>query len=339
MDRFLCTTYTYSVPSPSPISIPRTDMKIPTPSPGFLGQNNLLMVLVVILAITMVLMIWYRSSAPRRQEGFIQNERFLVRRQKDIYDEFTAHIYDKIHRPKQLNQTIFDATASLTQTDPQRSVFLDAGSGTGELAAYIQQKGYKYVFGIDQSAHMNQAAHLKYPHLQLKQGDLDQPMAFDKHTFTHILMTGHTIYHFPDKVQLFRNLYYWLMPHGYLILQLVDREKFDPIPTVGKPLLVDSVQVFVEDRVTDTEIDFIEFRYKSSYDFSQTTKNQVIFQEAFTDACTHHVRMNEQILYMESVEDIVYMAQYAGFLVHGQMNLMEAIHDKHQYIFVLERPN
>jgi SAM-dependent methyltransferase len=272
-------------------------------------------------------------------EGFTQHEKFLVRRQKDIYDEFTAQIFDKIFQPKMTNQYIFDIVEKLTQTDVSKSVLLDAGSGTGELVAYIQKKGYQHVFGIDQSDDMNKIALSKYPDLKLKQGDLDQPMSYDKHTFTHIFMTGSTIYSFQDKEQLFRNLFYWLIPNGYLILQVADREKFDPIPPIGKPVLVDSVQVFVEDRVTDTEIDFIDFKYKSSYDFSKTTENIVIFQETFTDSHSRNVRMNEQIMFMESLDNIIYMAQSVGFIVHGQVNLKEANQDKYQYVFLLERPH
>lgn len=302
-------------------------------------QQNIILGLTVILTVILLVLVLSKSKANYRTEGFTQNEKFLVRRQTDIYDDFTAQIYDKIFQPKKSNQYIFDITEKLTLSDTTKSVMLDAGSGTGELLAYIQQKGYKHAFGMDQSDDMNKKALGKYPDLKLKQGDLDQPMAFDKHTFTHIFMTGQTIYGFQDKARLFRNLYYWLVPNGYLILQVANREKFDPIPPIGKPVLVDSVQVFVDDRVTDTEIDFIDFKYKSSYDFSKTSDNVVIFQETFTDACSHNVRMNEQILYMESLDDIIYMAQYAGFLVHGQVDLKEVHHDKYQYVFILERPH
>jgi len=305
---------------------------------GNRSQNNIILIITLFLTVLLVLLLFFKKPH-HNLEGFTQHEKFLVRRQKDIYDEFTAQIFDKIFQPKMTNQYIFDIVEKLSQTDVSKSVLLDAGSGTGELVAYIQKKGYQHVFGIDQSDDMNKIALSKYSDLKLKQGDLDQPMSFDKHTFTHIFMTGSTIYSFQDKEQLFRNLFYWLIPNGYLILQVADREKFDPIPPIGKPVLVDSVQVFVEDRVTDTEIDFIDFKYKSSYDFSKTTENIVIFQETFTDSHSRNVRMNEQILFMESLDNIIYMAQYAGFIVHGQVNLKEANQDKYQYLFLLERPH
>ena len=305
---------------------------------GNRSQNNIIFIITLLLTVLLILILFFKKPS-RNLEGFTQNEKFLVRRQNDVYDDFTAQIFDKIFQPKIINRYIFDMVEKLTLPDFSKSVLLDAGSGTGELVAYIQQKGYKHVFGIDQSDDMNKIALGKYPDLKLKQGDLDQPMSFDKHTITHIFMTGSTIYSFQDKVQLFSNIFYWLIPNGYLILQVADREKFDPIPPIGKPVLVDSVQVFVEDRVTDTEIDFIDFKYKSSYDFSKTTENIVVFQETFTDYYSRNVRMNEQILFMESLDNIIYIAQTAGFIVHGQVNLKEANQDKFQYVFVLERPH
>ena len=121
-------------------------------------------------------------------------------------------------------------------------------------------------------------------------------------------------------------------------MHVVDRERFDPIPPSGKPVLVDSVQSLVEERVTDTIIDFIDFQYKSSYDFTQAKpKNAVLFQETFTDANSHHVRMNELTLYMEPMDEIIYMAQSVGFLVHGRIDMKETTGDPYQYVFVLER--
>ena len=300
-------------------------------------QNHLLLILCLILSLWLIFLIINRASP---KEGFEQPDRFILRRNADIYDDFLAQIYDKIYQPKKVNQYVFDAVEKLTQLSKDHSVLLDAGSGTGELVNYMYSKGYLYSFGIDRSEDMVHISQEKYPEIKCKVGDLTVPMTYDKHTFTHILMTGNTIYQFADKIQLLRNLYYWLTPHGFLVIHLYDREQFDPIPSIGKPILIDSLQSMVKERVTDSEIQFPDFNYQSSYDFSRVSIDQTVgFHETFTDAKSHHTRKNEMILYMESMNDIVYMAQYVGFLIHGQMNLLEANQDKHQYIFVLQRPH
>lgn len=306
---------------------------------GHKTQNHILLILALVLALLLMIILVKRPS--QKTEGFTQKERFLVRRQLQTYDDFSSQIYDRIYQPNLSNQFVFDSVSTLTQMDKNKSVVLDAGCGTGELIQYAAtSKGFKHVYGVDQSKDMVEVALSKNTELKLKQADITHPMVYDKNTFTHIFMTGLTVYDFQDKTQLFRNLYYWLIPHGYLILQVVDRIKFDPIPPTGKPLLVDSIQLFVKDRITDTEIDFKDFVYKSTYDFTNISADQVTFQETFVDSYTRNVRMNEKILYMENIDDIIYKAQYAGFLVHGQMNMSDSIEkDMHKYIFILERPN
>ena len=42
----------------------------------------------------------------------------------------------------------------------------------------------------------------------------------------------------------------WLMPGGYLIVHLVDRESFDPILPPGNPLYVVSPQKYAKERIT-----------------------------------------------------------------------------------------
>jgi hypothetical protein len=126
-----------------------------------------------------------------------------------------------------------------------------------------------------------------------------------------------------------------------MIIEMVEREKFDPIPPAGKPLLLENPQTYSKERIIDTEIDFNEFKYNSSYDFSKMTDSDtVILTEKFTDSASGNVRKNELNLYMESLDNIVYSAQYAGFIVKGQFNLLESPtkKDKHSYTFIFERP-
>ena len=312
--------------------------------------------------------IWYRRYS--RKEGFntsggghlefLQNEHFLIRRNQDIYDDFTMQYYDRLHRTRDTATYIFDAVERLTQASPTKSVMLDVGCGSGEMIKYMQQsKGYKQVYGLDRSESAVRLA--TSAGLPVMLGDTTSPMTFDKHTFSHIFLTGMTVYEFQDKTELFRNLYYWLMPNAYLIVHLVDRDRYDTIPVGAKPGLMTSSSttgglmtsssttgglmspvIVAKNRVTDAHVDFIDFVYESAVNVSEMdTNNLITIKETFTDADTRKVRINEQTLYMNTVQDIVYQAQYAGFIVQGQFDLSKcgAVGDAHQYVFVLERPH
>lgn len=306
-------------------------------------KHNPHKILLLCLIVLSCILVWllYKKKYMIKQEGFTQNSPFIIKRNQQIYDEFTSEIYDKIYNPKPNLQYIFDAVEKLTQTDTKNSIILDIGSGTGSLVSYIHSKGYTNVFGIEKSESMIEESMKKNTNLNIIQGDITNNMSFDKNTFSHIFMTDNTIYQFKDKVSLFRNIYYWLKPNAYMIIELVDREKFDPIPPSGKPLLLESPQTYSKQRITDTEINFNEFKYNSSYDFSKMTDtNTVVLTEKFTDIASGNVRKNELNLYMETLDNIIYTAQYCGFIVKGQFNLLESPTKKdiHSYTFVFERP-
>lgn len=303
------------------------------------NPHKIWLICLIVLSCILGFLLYKKQYYPK-QEGFTQGEQFVIKRNQNIYDNFTSQIYDKIYNPKPNSQYIFDTVEKLTQTDTKNSVILDIGSGTGELVLYINSKGYN-VFGIDNSQSMVEESLKKKNDLKIIHGDITVPMTFDKNTFSHIFITDNTIYQFKDKVSLFRNIYYWLQPNSYMIIELVERDKFDPIPPSGKPLLLETPQTYSKERITETEMDFNEFKYNSSYNFSKMTgEDTVVLTEKFTDSSSGNVRKNELNLYMETLDNIVYSAQYAGFIVKGQFNLLESPtkKDKHSFVFILERP-
>jgi len=275
------------------------------------------------------------SSGSNYHEGFSQDAPFMVKTDKDVYDDFYVELYDKINQPKKHGDFVVDRVISMTQPSKESSIFLDIGSGTGHLMNRLQEEGYK-VYGIDYSQSMIKKALTTYPDLSIKQGDINVPMTYDRNTFSHILCTGMTIYQIQDKAEFFRNCYYWLKPNAFLILHLVDRDRFDTVVPGGRPPMLVSPQTYADNRITDTAIDFIDFQYKATYQFIPNDVS-VYFKETMTDGLTNHVRQNEMTMYMENYNDILYMASRNGFIVHGQVNLLEVYGDQYQYIFVLER--
>lgn len=310
---------------------------------GYKNQHKILFTLILILLLALIYLTFIkRGGSTKTKEGFSQDVPYLAKHDQEIFDDFLAEVYDRIHQPRGPNRYIFDTVEKLTQPSKEYSVILDAGCGTGELLGYMTQRGYKYSYGMDQSQDMISICQQKWPMANSKIGDILVPMTFDKATFSHVFITGDTIYYFPDytKLTVLRNLYSWLMPNGYLILQLYDPLAWNPIPLAGRPLLVNSVQDYTNQRVTNSQIDFIGFLYKSIFDFSkwEDTKN-VIHQESFVDADSNSVRQNEITLYMNPIEEIIQMCQYVGFLVHGQIDMKESIlKDPNQYVFILQKP-
>jgi hypothetical protein len=112
----------------------------------------------------------------------------------------------------------------------------------------------------------------------------------------------HGFYHIPDRGQgeFFRNCYFWLKPYGRIFIHLVDKHKYNPVPLFAKPQLFEDIQNY-STRVTNSEVDFVDYRYKSDVKINDKT---VILTETFVDSSTANIRQNQQTLYVDSVKDI-----------------------------------
>lgn len=320
-----------------------------------LEETNKYLIILTILSIFFILVIFRRYLIERREgggmkESFIQEPPFIVKRNENTYDEFTSKIYDLIFHPEKDTQYIINNVFKLTEPSPSFTTILDIGCGTGELLNTLNKKGFNNVYGLEKSTDMAYECLDKYPHLKVKIGDTTtDPMLFEKNTFTHIFCVGMTIYEIKDKIAFFRNCYFWLKPNCYLILHLVNRELFNTVVPAGNPLLIMGEKTekesngiiatkYVNERITNTEVDFQHFKYKSSYDFSK--KDIVTFTETFLDVASSKIRKNERNLYMPSeMENILYDAQYCGFLVTSQTSYNKFNGDENQFLFILERPN
>jgi SAM-dependent methyltransferase len=214
-----------------------------------------------------------------------------------------------------------------TQPDKETSVFLDVGCGTGCLVDALKRRGYVAI-GVDQSDAMVEVGKERRPKTcneraedgqsAIRSADAMDPMLFDRGIFTHILCMNRTIYELNDKVAFFRNCKHWLLPGGYLIVHLVEPDKYNAIVPLGQPLGNGPVLKPDGTRVTDTAIDFVDFKYKSSYDFSDIKGGIVKQIETFTDAASSNVRQNEHTMYMSAPSSILDDARYCGFLLHGE---------------------
>ena len=295
-------------------------------------KYNIVRVLLILTVILVGILTYKKMNLERFNEGFQQDSPYVVKRNDNIYDDFYVDIYDEIFKPEIECNLIYKTIIDMTEPTQKNSVFLDIGSKTGSMIQLLTKNGYN-AYGIETSDAMIDFSRKKYANLPVKQGDVMLSMTYDRDTFSHIICSHFMVYNFNDKVAFFRNCKHWLISNGYLILHLVDPAKFDPIVAGGKPNILKTPQKYSDTRITDTVIDFVDFKYKSNYDFEK--ENIVVITETFTDKYTNNVRQNQQELYMESIDDILTTAQYCGFIAKGKVSLLE---DPHQYIYILENP-
>jgi ubiquinone/menaquinone biosynthesis C-methylase UbiE len=289
--------------------------------------------ILLFISILLILIVLFKNLLPKK-EGFIQNDKFIFKENNDIYDDFYSTIYDYLVFSNIKNDYEIGAIINKTQPDAT-SIIVDIGCGTGHHVASLSHNDLN-VLGIDISPSMIKTAREQYPKYKFEIGNaLDNNLLKDSST-THILCLYFTIYLLQDKSIFFNNCMNWLMPGGYLIVHLVEREKFDPILPPGNPLYIVSPQKYAKKRITHTKIKFDEFQYES--DFKLEPQNDLaIFEEKFKFD-NGNVRKQQHKLYMENMTDIIDMAQNAGFIVHAKIDLMKCAYEN-QFLFVFIKPS
>jgi ubiquinone/menaquinone biosynthesis C-methylase UbiE len=252
-----------------------------------------------------------------------------------LYDNFYAEIYDELvfnslKDDYEVGEIINKAGVT------SKSVILDIGSGTGHHVAKLNEKGFNAV-GVDSSQSMNNTASENFPSYKFSTGDVRNTSLFQPKTFTHILCLYFTLYYMKDKNLFFNNCMKWLMPGGYLVIHLVEKNNFDPILPPGNPFILVSPQKYAKERITHTKLIFNDMEYVSNFTLNNNN-NTATFEEKFKNTSNGKVRKNEHTLYMESDDDILTMAQSCGFIINGKIDLTSVAYE-YQYLYILAKPN
>lgn len=304
--------------------------------------------ILLFLGIVLAFIIVYKLTAPPKSpvEGFTQKEPFVLKMNSDVYDEFYSDIYDQLYETKARTQKELVQVLKMTEPTTRNSSFLDIGSGTGYAVDQLRQGGY-VAFGLDKSSAMVKYSEQKYPDSEYKCGDAKDPMTFESGTFTHVLCTNFTIYLMDDKETFFKNCYFWLKPNGYLIVHLINRNMFSIYKPQGKEPIFDIPKSSKKNpRVIETKAEFADYDYQAMYqypknEYDNVTK-QIVYREKFVDKETKHVRQNEQTIHLDGLNEIVKMANKAGFIVKGKMT-MDKVNksgpyaDRYQHLYIFER--
>lgn len=296
--------------------------------------SNWLLILVV-LALLYILISMYHDYTLTKEgfEGLDQNEKFVSKNNyKSINDSFYSDIYDELHYKKakdelQVNKTIYHSNSN-------NNTILNIGCKTGHVAGELSEESNYNVYAIDESPNMITLGKNKYPNVKFSVGSPLKSMLFQENNFEQILALNFTIYYFKDKRMFLQNCYNWLKPNGILIIQLIDKNLFDPIIPASNPFYLINPQTYADNRITTSSVKFNNFNYNA--DFKIYPNDIATFKEVFKFK-NGKTRQHEQKLHMPSPNKIVEMAQELGFIVNAKYDLIECA-ESYQYLYVLQKP-
>lgn len=253
------------------------------------------------------------------------------------YDAFYAKVYDQlIQGGDRTHFEVQDVQRGLLQRWPPADVrLLVLGSGTGHAVNEFRQAGYKTT-GADNSQAMIEAARAKYPESEFVLADMTNEAAWQPGTWTHAFIPYFTIYYAEDKEAVFRNLATWIKPGGGICVHLVNKYKFDPLIEAASPFPAFSIQRYVKERATQSDVVFDKFTYNGNFQLNVADPNIATFRETFKFNDGRGTRVQEHKLFMPALKNIVESAERAGFKFL-QITDMLIIGYEYQYLFYFGR--
>jgi len=292
--------------------------------------------LLILLVFIYILVSIYKAHTPVK-EGFVeQKETFLVKKGINLFDDFYVNIHDELFYRELVNQYEVGSIENITQPTSESNMLI-IGSGTGHAASEFHKQGVK-VIGLDESKSMVKYAKEEYPEINFIQGSPMKSMAFEPQQFTHITCLNMTFYYYKDKTVLLQNVFNWLKPGGFFVVQLVDKNKFDPVVPAGKPFIMVNPQSVAEKRITTSSVIFNNFEYKA--DFQVFPNDVVQFQEIFKEKSSSgskKTRQNIHKMWIPSKQAVVKQCKEAGFINFAQVDLLMA-QMEYQYLYVFQKP-
>jgi len=249
----------------------------------------------------------------------------------ELYDDFYARVYDQLTHGYVRNQS--EAALILhewTKRGEQLNTFniLDIGCGTGISICAFAKMGVARSVGLDSSLAMLQWAKTKnvsattltteqIATIEWRHGDTMNSSICSGGEFDHVTMLYFTVYYLSDKETAFRNIFYWTKPGGRLVIQVVNKHKFDPMLESAAPWVGFSLQKYAEQRLTRSEVYFNKFKYTGDFELEDPGAE---FRESF-HFIDKTVRRQRHTLYMEDMTNIIGMAKLAGWEYLGYTDL------------------
>jgi SAM-dependent methyltransferase len=249
----------------------------------------------------------------------------------DLFDDFYASVFTKLTQNEKLVQaeTAICMEEFSKNISKDHMIILDAGCGIGIGTASFKKQGAGTVVGIDKSPAMiryckgttlpnTTLTDIEKQDIEFRQFDLMGPGAAGAAEFTHAVLLYFTVYYFRDLDSIFRNLALWVKPGGTLVVEVVNKYKFEPILDSSNPWIGFSLQKYSKERITKSKVVFDKFEYEADFELDDPRAE---FRETFRFK-DGSVRRQKHSLHMPSIPDIVKQAQQSGWTYTKYVDLM-----------------
>ena len=254
-----------------------------------------------------------------------EESRVTILANDELYDDFYASVYDKLAQG--IERTAGKVALTMAQwkkygMEPKDMRILDAGCGTGVATLAFKKLGAGSIIGLDTSeAMLRQARNVTSPattltdearkEIEWRKGDLMNPSTLAGAEVNCAIVYYFTVYYVRDLDTLFRNLGFWVAPGGNLVVEVVNKHKFDPILDSASPFAGFSIQKYADKRHTKSHVAFDKFEYEAEFALLED-ENHAEFKETFKFK-DGSKRKQKHSFTMPDIKKIVNAATFAGW--------------------------
>ena len=262
---------------------------------------------------------------------------------KNPYDNFYAPVYNSLITEQIIERSKFEVEDLIKNTSLkkfQHASLLDIGTGGGDHLIWLKKKNFKNLTlsGIDKSDSMLNITKkkLKNQSVRLIHRDVLDDDLFLPSTFSHITCYYFTIY-LLNLNKLLKNVFTWLRPGGWVVVQLADLYKFDPILDASSPFIGTTLQRYAKNRITESKVHFKKFVYFSNFSISsKKSTKKCYFNETFKFNNKPTIRKQTHTLNVFSIDNFIEkMSKYKFNLKHTTH--MSSLNYAFQYILYFQK--
>ena len=283
-----------------------------------------------VILIGLIVIMYYVSLWESGREGF-EDTSITLEEPEKIYDSLYASIYKDLWHPQLNYEEVSINDIALAEQTISTVKVLDMCCGVAPHACWFKNLGVEYT-GVDISSDMLEKARKECPSAKFQKGDITTASLFSPKSFSHTLLLGFSIYEFQNSKMIFDNAYLWTQPGGFLIVHLVEPDKYDPLLDLASPFAAFSIQKYSLERQTKSEIYFNKFKYTGNFR-KKKNNDETTFEEVMTFYDPKDVKYREQIhrWTMPSLDRMIEIAKTSGFRLKEKVHLVSASKE-YQYL-------
>tara|TARA_B110000444_G_scaffold258858_2_gene300939 strand:- start:11240 stop:12244 length:1005 start_codon:yes stop_codon:yes gene_type:complete len=304
--------------------------------------HKLFIIFLILIFITIVFNGVSNTQQFNVLENFDNKEKFIKKIDVDVYDNYYSKYYDAIHLNKKRNEFEVAEIKKLAKKNNDTKI-LDIGCGTGYTVELFNHAKYD-ILGLDVSEDMISKAKSNYPNCEFMVNNILTDNELETDRYSHVLCLGKTIYEIKDKETFFENCKSILSKDGFLIIHLVDRDRFSPyVQNKDKNMLYDpekygkSVNELIVkfDKNNEFHSKYKVTNLENNNKFDSTIEPYAIYNEKFINFKSNKVRVNEINLYMPLSKKIINLANSKDFKLFKKIEL-NPINYRNEYLYVFK---